>query len=1063
MRHPLWENPEVIGIGRSPMGAHLRVYGSEKSARNQESEITAPLEGVWTFALFDHPNQVPSDWFDPEAAPKHALSVSVPHLWTMDDRVFDHPIYTNVRMPFRHEPPAMPKKNPTGIYHCRFNGQAFDGRTLICLEGVENGFEIAINGHWIGLNKDARLPATFEITDHVRPGENILALKVLRFSDSSYIEDQDQWWHGGIHRPITIQRRPNVYIRDVFARPDFNPASGKGTLGVTVTLDAEDRAALHHRCTLQVLNTRGRALFHKPPTASVEKQQFTPVTGRGAQIELMGELGEVDAWTAETPNLYQLLVTLYDERDQVLECVRLAIGFRRIEIVARELRVNGKAPLIKGVNRHDHSPTQGKIIDEALIRLDLDTMKQHNINAIRTSHYPNSSRFYELCDEYGFYVIDETNLEAHHHYAQLGRQSAWAPAFVSRVSRMVERDKNHPCVIAWSMGNETGYGANEAAMASWVRTYDPSRPIHNESAICEQGIGRDWDGNALGTDLVCPMYPSVADIIEHATKSTDPRPLIMCEYAHAMGNSGGNLKEYWEAIERHHGLQGGFVWEWLDHGLLATANGIPYWAYGGDFGEDIHDLNFVCDGLCWPDRSPHSSLLELKKVLQPVHTDLAPRGLRVTNKFTFLNLSHLACRWTLMVEGEAIGHGNWAVPDINPGETKSLPWDKKFQGTRNTALEQYLKAHAERHASRSVQTIGAEQLELSLLVEFVTRREQLGLPKNHVLAWNQHPLKPLSLKQQAQPSQSRRRKSTTQETEAIQPVIERGHHQDIVRLGDFQFGFNASGLSQIHIGDTLLAKSGPRPNIWRAPIDNDGIKGWTGPQAKALDRWRDQGLFESVYECQTSTLKTSANGVIAQSRGIISTRAGSIRYSNDIAFLPDHRITFTHRFRVPKALTDLPRLGVRWTLDQAFEALKWFGHGPHETYCDRKMSGRACVHESTVSSEYVPYILPQEHGNHTDVRWLSLASDTIEATFKAASQMEASATRYPQEQLLPAFHTYELSPSAEVTICLDVMQRGVGGASCGPDTLPQYRLGYGEFELTYDLVIRPGPVRAPAD
>jgi len=428
-----------------------------------------------------------------------------------------------------------------------------------------------------------------------------------------------------------------------------------------------------------------------------------------------------------------------------------------------------------------------------------------------------------------------------------------------------------------------------------------------------------------------------------------------------------------------------------------------------------------------------------------------------------LNLSHLACRWTLMVEGEAIGHGNWAVPDINPGETKILPWDKKFQATRNTALEQYLKAHAERHASRSVQTIGAEQLELSLLVEFVTRREQLGLPKNHVLAWNQHPLKPLSLKQQAQPSQSRQRKSTTQETEAIDPVIERGHHQDIVRLGDFQFGFDASGLSQIHIGDTLLAKSGPRPNIWRAPIDNDGIKGWTGPQAKALDRWRDQGLFESVYECQTSTLKTSANGVIAQSRGIISTRAGSIRYSNDIAFLPDHRITFTHRFRVPKALTDLPRLGVRWTLDQAFEALKWFGHGPHETYCDRKMSGRACVHESTVSSEYVPYILPQEHGNHTDVRWLSLASDTIEATFKAASQMEASATRYPQEQLLPAFHTYELSPSAEVTICLDVMQRGVGGASCGPDTLPQYRLGYGEFELTYDLVIRPGTVRAPAD
>ena len=639
--HKHWENPEVIGYGRLPAAASFLRNGKSLS-----------LSGTWKFKRLDAPPE-DNTWLTEDCS--SWLSTNVPGLWTMDPEVpEDNPIYTNVLMPFRGEPPAVPE-NPTGLYRRSFelDSTATSERWVLQLNGIESAFYLYCNGIEIGFSKDSRLPAEFDLSDYLNPGENEIALLVLRYNDSSYIEDQDQWWHAGIHRDIVLYQTPQVYVRDVFARPAFNEITGRGSLNITIRLGDENRSCLHHRVSARVRDVNGRTIYTKPLTGRIEKSNFYAIVGKGPVIHLNAPERKVKPWNAEQPNLYTLEIELFDDRDEPIETVSLKIGFRSIRIEDRQLLVNGIPVIIKGVNRHDHSDITGKVLSEADIRRDLLTMKQHNINAVRTSHYPNDSRFYELCNELGFYVVDEANLEAHQHYAQLGDDPYWSGQFLARGMRMVERDKNHPCIIIWSVGNETGFGANHMAMTGWIREYDPSRPIHNEPAICEQAVQDMWNENRHGSDLVCPMYPSVEDIIRHARESDDPRPLIMCEYAHAMGNSCGNLKEYWEAIETWHGLQGGFIWEWKDHGIRSTANGIEYWAYGGDFGEWRHDGNFVCDGLCWPDGTPHTSLIEYKGIIQPISVSRVggSQRFRILNKHDFIDLSDYQGCWVLYRDG----------------------------------------------------------------------------------------------------------------------------------------------------------------------------------------------------------------------------------------------------------------------------------------------------------------------------------------------------------------------------------------------------------------------------
>ena len=999
-----WENPEVLGYGRLP----------PRSTFDHKSSIS--LNGLWRFKRYPFPADVPSSWYQPALNDRDWQTITVPSLWTMDPSVVDdQPIYTNVLMPYKTELPFAPIENPTGIYRRTVNIPAkwAGKRLVIYLGGVENCFYLYCNGKEVGFSKDCRLPTEFDLTDYLHVGENSLAIQVIRFSDSSYIEDQDQWWHAGIHREVKLYATEAVYIKDIFARPTFDPDSNKGHLQVEVQLGDHNRSSLNHQVEIEI---RGPGL-RKPKTASAEltKTAFMPVIGKGPVLKLGIPMGKVQSWNAETPNLYQLSVKLRGGKTKssaglkTLETTTQQIGFRDIRIQNRELLINNMPVLIRGVNRHDHCDTTGKVMTEALLRLDIETMKQHNINSIRTSHYPNDPLFYQLCDEYGMYVVDECNLEAHHHYAQVGVDPFWSTAFLSRVTRMVVRDKNHACIIMWSMGNETGFGPNHAAMAAWVKSYDPTRPIHNESAICEQAVADRWNENHHGTDVVCPMYPTVQQIIDHATAATDSRPLIMCEYAHAMGNSCGNLKEYWQAIESHHGLQGGFIWEWLDHGLKQEKDGVKYWAYGGDFGELRHDLNFVCDGLCWPDRTPHSSLLEYKKIIQPITVSkLSKQKYQIHNRDFFTDLRQYTGQWQLVLNGNPVKRG-------------------KISGLKAEAQQsQIFELPA---ALPSLQTGD----HLSIVFEFCLRSDTSWAKKGYLVAYEQHILA--------------NRKATRPRSIPLGALYNK--EKSLLQLQGTSINFSDDGILSLKSGNAAVLLEGPSLNFWRAPTDNDGIKGWSGQNNKALGRWQKSGLAKPVQKHQL--LNVTERTVISRTEAKF--KAGKIVMESHYSVSTEGDLLVKHEFSISKGLPDLPRIGVRMTLPNSFESFSWFGRGPTESYSDRKTSGIVKWHQSTVANQYVPYILPQEHGNLTDVKGLELGSKRHSLSITPIGDIEASASHYSQEQLTSAFHTYDIKPEKRTFLCLDVGQRGLGGASCGPDTLPQYLIDQKHYVLEYRMKV----------
>jgi len=1017
MPHKHWENPEVVAFGRLPARASFVSCDTPEHALSNTSNRRISLDGTWQFLRIASPDEHPTDWQMPGFDDRAWRKVIVPSLWTRDEETTDKPVYTNVMMPFRAEPPYVPTENPTGLYRREVTLPVdwVGKRLIIHLGGIENCFYVYCNGVEIGFSKDCRLPSEFDLTQALHAGVNTIAIKVLHWSDASYIEDQDQWWHAGIHRSLWLEATPTVFIRDIHCKPEYDVKTGNGKLGATIRLGDHNRSSLGYKVSLTLFDAENRPVADAV-SAELPKLAFMPVVGAGPLLALSVDAGTIMPWTAETPVLYRALVTLESPDGDIVEAAAARVGFRHIEISGRELLVNGKAVLIKGVNRHDHCDITGKVMTEALFRQDIEVMKRHNINAVRTSHYPNDSLFYDLCDEYGMYVVDECNIEAHHHYHQLGTDPAWASPFISRVVRMVERDKNHPCIIAWSMGNETGFGPHHAAMAAWVREYDPSRPIHNENAICDQGFGQMWEANPHGTDIVCPMYPAVDDIIAHAVSSKDPRPLIMCEYAHAMGNSCGNLKEYWDAIERYRGLQGGFIWEWLDHGLKASANGIPYWAYGGDFGEDRHDLNFVCDGLCWPDRTPHSSLVEYKKVIQPFSAKrISGKRYRFINKNYFTGFSQYNIHWELLLNGNTVSTGTLGQLDTEPQSYSDVELDYTLPrlraGDEASILFRFLLANDTRWA-RAGHEVGFEQIPIS-------RRA------------------------------SRRRKPRP----AHDLTVEAGSDGYSIASGNSRAVFDSDGLRSWRIGDEVVIEAGPSLNVWRAPLDNDGIKGRPNQDGKPLGRWRSLGIDNlSVDSATISCRENGGDGVcIDVVQTIRASAGGTIGFTSSYEVVDANTIICQHGFEVSESLDDLPRLGVRLKLPATLEQFSWFGRGPVETYVDRKQSGVERVHFSTVTGQYVPYILPQDHGNLTDVRWLQLSDEERSLCITPSDLIEASVSHYPHEILTPAMHTYELVPRPETWLSLDVMQRGVGGASCGPDTLQQYRLRPGSYQLAYRL------------
>ena len=781
-----WARPEATGFGRVPMATSLD-RGSELS-----------LEGEWAFVLRDRPEDVTTA--DLTGATEDWAAIEVPGCWTMQG--FDRPQYTNIQMPIPGPPPHVPDANPTGVYRKTVTlPPEWEGQRLVLhVAGAETVLYVHVDGAPIAMGKDSRLPTEVDLTGIVTPGVPFeLALSVVRWSDGTYLEDQDHWHHAGLHRRVFAHATPPVHIADVHATADFDPATGEGRLRTVVRLGADGHGPRGWTARIELggQEVTAPARFEHPTDSLTNWLVFD---GRQAVGEIV--VPDVAPWSAEVPNLHDLRVTLLDAEGAEVDAVSLRVGFRRVEVVGHELLVNGQPVLIKGVNRHDHDPRRGKAVTPEGIWADLVLMKQHGINAVRTSHYPNDELLYDLCDALGMYVVDEADLETHAYLRSLLKDPRWGSAVLERITRMALRDKNHPSVIIWSLGNESGNAPILHAAAEWLRQWDGSRPIQYESSIGEAIFSDLTAGGSLElgelmsrptpeSDLVVPMYPEVPDLVAWATRAVPDRPLIMCEYIHAMNNSCGGLADYWDAIRTHPGLQGGFVWDWVDQALVQQLpDGTERLAYGGDFGEDPHDGPFCLNGLVDAWRVPHPSLLELAAVIAPVRiaaVDAARGVVRITNEFDFVDLSHLAASWVIEVDGTLVDAGALDPLDLPPGASTDV---------RIPVPPVDLQAGEQAH----------------LTVSFALVDEQPWAPAGHVIARQQLLV-------------------------AGAPGLSSAP------------GSSASGRD--------LAALHPELALWRAPIDNETFAPVLDPHAA---RWERMGVREAASVAELTT--TAVDGVV---------------------------------------------------------------------------------------------------------------------------------------------------------------------------------------------------------
>jgi beta-galactosidase len=1032
-----WENPQLPSLNKLPPHASFYPFPTVENALNftrEQSPWFLPLNGLWDFQIKPRPEEVTTSVLNS----KKWTTIQVPGNWTMqcDERgnSYGHPHYTNVQMPWRNIPPDVPDENPTGIYRKIFTIPGmWDGRRVILhFAGCEGALFVYINGQPVGISKDARTPAEFDITQYARYGDrNVLLAVVTQWSDASFVEDQDHWWQAGLQREVFLYTTGKPHIQDVFAVGDLTPNYRDGLLKLVVKVGFSAERYDDHCIEVRLYDPTGNPVFTEPLVAHYgeSKNQRGGNLYPASEIHFDSKIRNPKLWSAETPHLYKIVVTLKRDLGDLAadhgESVSITVGFRKIEIANRKLLINGKAPLIKGVNYHDHSDITGKYISLELYEKDIQVMKQFNVNAIRTSHYPKDSAFYDLCDRYGLYVVDEANIESHAYYHEICVDPRYTNHFVERVRAMVERDKNHPCVVFWSLGNESGYGPNHDAAAGYARRIDPTRPLHYEGAITNWGSQSEgWKGGQRASDVICPMYPQIKNIIEWAETSTDDqRPLIMCEYSHCMGNSNGSLSDYFTAFEKYPGLQGGYLWEWVDHGIRQeTPDRRAYWVYGGDFGDVPNDANFVADGIVWPDRSPHPGLYEFKYLAAPVKVEainLTQGYVRVVNRQDFLGLNMFYGKWELTIDGVITARGKLPALKGRPGSSQPINIPISESGGKNG--ERFLNIY------------------------FYQKHDTLWAKAGHEVAWAQLALPALPVRTA--------RGSNTAVNAVVTPNLitlsARSTHAKIDR--------NTGEL--IYLGKKKnLIQSGPHLNVWRAGTDNDGIKLFsasTWNDWKPLSRWMRMGLADIKFSL-ISVKYIHKKGQLPVVE-VIFTASGRENWA-DLYHRERYKLQPSGELRVEntvvlgKDMVDIPRVGVVMSLVPGLEQLEYFGRGPIENYWDRKASSMVGRNQNTVSGEYIAYIMPQEYGHHTDVRWLTLKDKKEHGLgVRGYPTFEFNVSHYTANDLFAGKHTIDLHPRPEIILSIDTLMRGLGTASCGPDTLEQYQIRGKEYQFTYGL------------
>jgi beta-galactosidase len=1013
---PDWLNPLVTGINNEPMHATLMPYADSVAAlrgTREGSPYYQSLNGQWKFFWVAKPADRPTDFYKPAFDVSAWKNITVPGNWQFQG--YDVPIYVNIQYPFKKDPPHIPAEfNPVGSYRRTFTvPKGWDGRqTFLHFAGVESAFYVWINGALVGFGKDSRTPVEFNVTGFLRPGENTLAVEVFRWSDGSYLEDQDFWRLSGIYRDVYLFSTAPVHIRDFEVSAAFSDNYTKATFSVVSRVRNYGTVGAA-RPSVEVTLIEGDTIV--ATTTAVGKTETSYLwPGAEAIVPVKAVINAPKLWSAETPHLYRVLLTLRDGQGNVLEYEQCRFGFREVAVRDGHLLVNGKAILIKGVNRHEHDPDLGHVMTDALMIQDILLLKQHNINTVRTCHYPDVPRWYELCDRYGLYLIDEANVESHGiGYAPdqtLANKPEWLPAHMNRMERMVERDKNHPSVIIWSLGNEAGDGTNFQAMSEWTHRRDPSRPVHYERA-----------GRASHTDIVCPMYSRIETLLEYASARRD-RPFIMCEYAHSMGNSTGNLQDYWDVIEAHDQLQGGCIWDWVDQGFRRkTTDGREYFAYGGNYGESVTDTNFCCNGLVLPDRTVTPKTLEVKKVYQSIKFRMinAKNGalkVRIRNAYFFIPLQPFVFRWTLEQDGREVQHGTLPGLLTAPGDSIDLTVPAKPVKTTPTS-EYFL-------------TVTAELKEATLWapVGHIVASEQFALP------WTVRQL-PIAPKQPM-------------------PSVTMDENGPTVRLSgpEWTITFDRStGLmtSWSDHGEQRIVE-GLAPDFWRAPTDND----FGNHMNARCHVWRVATGHRTVTSFTAERVTASAVRITAvYMMGDTTARATTtmtVYGTGDVAV--DFRVV-----PLGRGLPEMPRVGMRMRVPVSQQAIEWYGRGPQETYIDRKTSAFVGRYVGKVGEQLFRYVSPQESGNHCDTRWVALTDGRGAGLMATAPDLVSfSALPYTTEDLTEpsrgTMYPTDLVVRPFVEWHIDLGQMGVGGDdSWGARTHPQYTFPAKEYSYQFWL------------
>jgi len=989
-----WEDPEVHGWQRLPMGNTSYSFPSVEMALSGEREASdrvRQLNGPWRFSFAPAPDQVPEGFHRENFQDSDWDTVPVPSNWELEG--YGTAIYTNIPYPFVPvRPPYMPQENPTGCYRKTFtvpsNWQGME--VHLQFGGVSSAYYVWVNGNMVGYSEDSRLPAAFNITSQLRFGEeNTVAVKVLRWSDGSYLEDQDHWRLSGIHREVLLLAQPKTYLRDFFVKAGLDATYRDGILQVRPRLNhSNPELVADWQVQAQLFNGEGQPVFEEPLSKGLTEllaQQRRYPHSR-PDVYLQAEVPDVKPWSAEKPNLYTLVVSLRNADGEVVEARSNRIGFRTVEVGKQgELLVNGQSVELYGANRHDHHPTKGKVVTVADMREDVLLMKQFNFNAVRTSHYPNDPRFYDLCDEYGLYVIDEANLETHGLGNELSNDPQWASAYVARASRLVERDKNHPSIIFWSLGNESGSGANHAAMAGFIREYDDTRLIHYEGNLKLPQPKNDY------VDMYSRMYWSISEMKRIIRETDDNKPVLWCEFAHSMGNSTGNLYEFRDFIRSEKRAIGAFVWDWVDQGLIKTTpSGETYYAYGGDFGDTaINDGNFCLNGVVNPDRTPKPATYEWKKVFQPVAftaEDEQAGRVRIQNLHHFTNLEGYQLHWQVLENGVPVSEGKQLLPSIAPGTTKTV----------------VLEGFKEVKANKAV----AYTMEVSVKLP-----EQVSwAPAGHEIAWEQFALtEPFP---ELKPAKVKGSLTTEETGEAIQ-ISGKGFSVSISKATGALTDF-------VHEGNKLVA-SPLQPNYWRAPTDND-MRGWK--IFREAPEWKDAAKDREIRSVRLAEEGNGFAKVTAAFTILNELAEQTVTYT----VFANGQVHVHTRFEAKGDYPELTRFGMQLAVPNLFGQLEFYGRGPHENYADRQLSARLGRYEMDSRAFFHGYIMPQECSNRTGVRWLALRNQRGHGLLvQAADTLSMSVWPYSQQDLETAQHTYELPKRDFLTVNIDHKQLGVGG------------------------------------